>query len=119
MKNLILILSFLFLFVSSVWSGECSEEFSWKPSDPIKTVVGYHIWYGTVSGAYLTIIDVGKPEAQEDGRIYGGVTGLDCGEAYYFVCTAYNDNGDSAKSNEIYVEFAGKPRAPKDFRIED
>jgi len=118
MKKLFVIL-LLSLLPSLLFAGECFEDFSWKPNTD--AITGYNIWYGTASGVYMTIIDVGKPDVQADGRVNGRVRDLDCGEAYYFVCTAYDTTSESAPSNEVYIKSVGgldRPATPKDFRIE-
>jgi len=116
MKKLMLFILWVLLTSAPISAQECSENFSWKPSADESSVIGYHIWYGSMTGFYTTIVDIGKPEIQPDGRVHGKVTGLECGKPYYFVCTAYTDNAESLHSNEVYVESVGRPKAPQDFK---
>ncbi len=56
-------------------------------------LAGYRVHYGTTSGSYPTVIDVGRVTTYT-------VTGLGAG-TYYFVLTAYNTaGGESGFSNE-------------------
>jgi len=54
---------------------------------------GYKVKYGTSSGNYPTILDVGNVTSYT-------VTNLTNNTTYYFVVVAYNANGDSPNSNE-------------------
>jgi hypothetical protein len=69
---------------------------------------GYRVYYGTSSGSYTSVHDVG-------GMSTATVSDLAVGVTYYFVVTAYNDAGESSPSNE--VSFTGVPNEPvdKDF----
>jgi len=110
-------LTILILFIStSVWAGECTEEFSWLPNSE-SNLAGYKIYYGIEDGVYLNHVDVGKP-ATIEGRVNGTVTGLDCGQPYYFVCVAYNFyQTPSEYSEAVFIESVGRLKAPQDFRI--
>jgi hypothetical protein len=58
-------------------------------------LAGYKLHYGTKSGTYSNIIDVGK-------RTSYAVTGLAAGTTYYFAATAYNTKGlESGYSNQV------------------
>lgn len=59
----------------------------------INSILGYKVYYGTSSGNYTSIVDVGNV------TIYT-VTGLSV-ETYYFAVTASNANGESVYSNEV------------------
>jgi Fibronectin type III domain/FG-GAP-like repeat len=76
--------------------------------DAANGATGYRVYYGTSSGAYTTVHDVGNNATAR-------VTDLIVGVTYYFVVTAYNDAGESGPSNE--VSFTGVPNEPvdKDF----
>jgi Bacterial Ig domain/Fibronectin type III domain len=57
-------------------------------------VVGYRLYYGVASGTYSQIINVGNATAETLPNLQPGTT-------YYFVVTAYDNNGlESAFSNE-------------------
>ena len=65
---------------------------------PPGTVTGYRVYYGTAPGVYLQPKGSGIPT----GNVLGWTisTGLNPGTLYYFAVTAYNDDGESAYSNE-------------------
>ncbi|MFO1487786.1 MAG: fibronectin type III domain-containing protein [Verrucomicrobiota bacterium] len=65
----------------------------WDPS-PDPAVTGYHLFYGTQSGVYLNMLDVGNVTN-------ASVTGLLPGCTYFFAVTAYDAAGnESDQSNE-------------------
>jgi len=58
-------------------------------------IAGYKVHYGTTSGNYPTVIDVGNTTTYT-------VSNLQSGFAYYFVVTDYDTSGgESGYSNEI------------------
>lgn len=59
---------------------------------PLTELAGYRVHYGTASGAYTTVLDVGNVTSCV-------VAGLSPG-TYFFAVTAYNSSGDSAYSDE-------------------
>jgi hypothetical protein len=68
---------------------------AWNPN-PEPNIAGYQLMYGTASGSYTTVIDVGKVTSYSFS-VTGGVT-------YYFVLQAYNTAGVySPYSAEISV----------------
>ena len=68
----------------------------WDPNTEAD-LAGYKVYVGTASGVYTTTIDVGKVTTYT-------VTGLQPGNTYYFVVTAYNLSGfESGYSNEVSV----------------
>ncbi len=95
-------LPFFFMLFFSLTSSALGAEvqFSWTPnSEP--TLAGYKIYYGTASGDYTTVIDVGNPAAVDNEIIYS-VTGLSTGITYYFTATAYDTDGfESDYADEI------------------
>lgn len=66
---------------------------AWDPS-PGPTVSGYRLHYGTASGVYTEVKDVGNSTM---ATVYALVPGL----TYYIVVTAYNSVGESLPSNEV------------------
>jgi hypothetical protein len=78
----------------------CSDAFSaslifaWNPN-PESDLAGYKIYYGTASGNYSSIVDVGNITEYT-------ITGLEAELTYYFAVTAYDYSGnESAHSAEI------------------
>lgn len=49
-------------------------------------ISGYKIYYGTESGVYTTVVDVGMKNQYT-------VSGLSPGKTYYFTITAYSSDG--------------------------
>lgn len=96
MKHFIYFFVCLVCFTSSFATASvCTEKFSWLPNSE-SDIVGYKIKYGlTDGGPYSSEVNVGNP-TPVDGRIYGEVPGLECGQQYYFVCTAYDADGDES-----------------------
>ncbi|KRE36390.1 fibronectin type III domain-containing protein [Paenibacillus sp. Soil724D2] len=77
----------------------------------VNGATGYKVKYGTVSGTYPNVIDVGNNLGQL-------VMGLTPGTTYYFVVTAYNGAGESSASSELTAVAAGSlPLAPHDAQI--
>jgi hypothetical protein len=104
---------FCFFLLSGTASADCIETFSWLPNTE-SNITGYKIYYGQDNGGpYSNVVDVGKP-ALVDGRIHGTVTGLTCGQQYYFVCVAVNDaNIESTYSSQAAViPNSGVPGSP-------
>lgn len=74
----------------------------WDAS-PDSTVSGYRVYYGTSSGNYTTVIDVGNTTTATISNLTPGTT-------YYFVVTAYNASGvESTPSNETAATATGSP----------
>jgi len=69
---------------------------SWNPnSEP--DLDGYKVYYGTLSGTYTQILDVGAVTSAD-------VAGLGEGRTYYFAVTAYDvDRNESSFSNEAFI----------------
>jgi hypothetical protein len=68
---------------------------SWQPSSG-DDVAGYNVYYGTVSGDYDNMIDVGDVTTVDIGDLEN--------DTYFFAVTAYNYAGEeSAYSEEIEV----------------
>ena len=116
MAKIAIVLNVVFLFgivfVTSARASGGSVAFSWLPNSG-SNVIGYKIYYGTTSGgAYPNSVNINNniPDPK-DGRIHGTVTGLTDGVTYYFVCTAYNNSGESPYTKE--VAYTVKTIAPK------
>ncbi len=79
-------------------------------ADTDADLAGYKVYYGTSSGSYDNILDVGPSTSVEIG-------GLSQGETYYFVVTAYDTSGnESAFSEEksICIPDGSSPVTDKD-----
>lgn len=80
----------------------------WKS---VPGATGYKLKYGTTSGVYTNVIDVGNAV----GMIVGDLTNE---TIYYFAVTAYNSFGESAISSEMSVAPSGGiPLAPHHLDI--
>ena len=74
---------------------------AWDPNTE-SDLAGYKVYYGTVSGAYGTVISIGTQTTYT-------VTGLPAG-TFYFAVTAYNTSGlESGFSNEVSATVSGTP----------
>ena len=73
------IVGFCFFPLHETIAADCTESFSWLPN-PESNIAGYKIYYGqTDGGPYPNEVNVGSPEPV-DGRIYGQVAELTCGQ---------------------------------------
>lgn len=69
-----------------------SADLSWDAvTNPVPD--GYRIYYGTATGSYTTMVDVGLTTMH---TVIGLISGT-----YYFAATAYSSNGESIVSNEV------------------
>lgn len=68
---------------------------------------GYKIYCGSASGVYSTPVDVGA--ALEHPVSTAG--------AYYCAATAYNTEGESGFSNEVFFTLKSAPGAPGNLRL--
>lgn len=74
--------------------------FAWNPS-PDTNVIGYILYYGTISGNYASRLDVGTNTTTT-------VSGLTEGQTYSCVVTAYDaQNQESEPSNELAFVVPG------------
>lgn len=90
-----------------------SVTIAWDPN-PEPDVIGYRVHYGSESGAYTEVIDVGPCTAFE-------ITGLIEAQGYFCSVTAYNTYGmdsDFAEELVIYnVPGLDPPIVEQEFRI--
>lgn len=72
-------------------------DLAWDP-DTDSSITGYKVYYGTTSGKYAGVIDLGNTSTANVTNLLGGVT-------YYFAVTSYNAGGqESPLSNEIAID---------------
>lgn len=83
------------LLLSGITAGAAQTvSLAWDRSADAN-VAGYRVYMGTTSGNYLITNNVGQATSAT-------VSGLQAGDVYYFVVTAYSSAGvESAPSNEI------------------
>ena len=110
-------LAILCLVVDKAFAGHAS--FSWVDNPPEDNVTRYDIHYGTQSGSYNTVVNVGTPTPDAEGRVQATLTGLPEGVTLYFAATASNAEATSDFSTE--VNGTATPDAiiiavPQDFR---
>ncbi len=80
--------------------GVVQANLAWDPNGEAD-LAGYKLHYGTASGSYTQVVDVGNQTTFT-------LTGLTAGTTYYITATAYNASGqESAYSNEVI--FTGSP----------
>lgn len=77
----------------------------WDPS-PSSNVLGYAVYYGTISGEYTARVDAGSQTTVSIGGLIESTT-------YYFVAVAYTDYGvESLPSNELAYTVPKIPTTP-------
>jgi hypothetical protein len=80
------------LIASNAWAAQAT--LAWDPNTE-SDLAGYRVHYGTVSGRYMTSIDVHNVTSYT-------ATGLTDGQTYYFAASAYDTSGNSSGySNEV------------------
>ena len=83
----------LVFFAAVLCLRAASVTLQWTDPDP--TVTGYDVYYGTLSGTYTNVVDVGD-------TTNATITGLVVDKLYFFAVTAYNSNGiQSAYSSQV------------------
>ena len=73
--------------------GGVSKTVSWT-AVPDPSVLGYKLYWGTISHQYDSHVDVG-------GNVSYTVSGLRPGTTYFFAVSAYNAGGESNLSAEV------------------
>jgi hypothetical protein len=77
--------------------GTASVSLAWNPPSNSSGIAGYRVYYGTSSGVYPNIIDVGNSTTAT-------IPDLASGQTYFVVVTDYNTVGlQSAPSNQVVV----------------
>ena len=85
--------SFFVLFLPLEAHG-ASLTLAWD-SNTDANLAGYKVYYGTASGSYSIVVDVGNCTSLT-------ISSLEAGKTYFFAATAYAASGEeSGKSNEI------------------
>ena len=74
-------------------SSGASTTLSWT-AVPEPSVLGYKLYWGTMSHAYDSNVDVGHNASYT-------LSGLQPGTTYFFAVSAYNSDGESALSAEV------------------
>lgn len=81
-------------FIQVLTARAASVTLAWNPS-PSGGVQGYHVYFGSISGFYTGMMDVG-------GATTMTIPSLAAGQVYYFAITAYDAGGlESEFSNEL------------------
>jgi hypothetical protein len=102
------ILAILLLIPSFIFAGEVTLQ--WDASDASEPVSGYEVSYGEAAGAWTQRWDAGN-------ALTVTITGLARGKTFYFIVRAYNSEGFSPPSNEVFARIFGVPGAPQQLRI--
>jgi len=92
-------------------AGNQQVTLTWQApgSDGGSSITGYKVYWGTVSGSYTHVQEVGNVLTYT-------VTGLTNGQRYYFAVTAFNAVGESDKSNEVSAIPCTVPSAPQNLQ---
>ena len=112
MKRFFIVLAVVFVLAAMVVTAAADVTFSWDPpttnvdNTPLTDLAGYNLYYGTESGNYTDMVDVGcavscpEPTGSEEETYT--ISGLSDGVVYYFAVTAYDTAGnESDYSNEV------------------
>lgn len=79
----------------------------WDPGASTEAVSGYKVYYGSSSGSYENVLNIGNHTSCE-------ISGLTEGKRYYFSATTYDAEGnESAKSGEISHIAGSAQKSPE------
>ena len=96
---ILFLIVFLYLCSSSPDDAHAQVTLAWNASTS-SGIAGYKIHYGTSSGNYSTVIDVGNATTYTTSSLQSGLT-------YYFAITDYDTAGDvSGYSNQVSYTVA-------------
>ena len=107
------IIFFAFIFFSTMaFAG--GAYLKWDPPANANqvTVDGYKIYYGTTSGDYTEVTNVGNTT-----RYPVEALNLQPGTTYYLAVSAYNKAGESEKSSEIQYTTLTAPGSPTGVQV--
>ncbi len=97
----ILVILFMLMPFTLTYAGEASFTLAWDApttnadGTPLTDLAGFKAYYGTVTGVYPNVIDVGNVTTFIIGGLIEGTT-------YFFVMTAYDTSGnESIYSSEV------------------
>jgi hypothetical protein len=90
-------------FIRSLHAAQVS--LAWEPGQDTSEIAGYKVYYGTSSGSYTHVLNIGNHTSCD-------ISGLIEGNIYFFAASAYDGYGnESDKSGEI-TYIAGKSPKP-------
>jgi hypothetical protein len=89
----------VFMFQLTLIAHASGVKMSWQANTE-SDLAGYKVYYGTASGTYQNVVDVGNFATAE-------VDGLTKDATYYFALTAYNTSGnESGYSEEVQATIS-------------
>ena len=91
-KKLLILFAAIVCVFGAARAEAAAVTLAWDPNPD--SITGYRLSYGTRTGVYTTVVDVGKQTSW-------AVSDLQAGNTYYFVVQAYSAAGVSAPSNEV------------------
>lgn len=98
------------MLLTAITTLAYSVTLAWDPNTE-PDIAGYRMYYGTESGVYTQIINVGNVTNYT-------VTNLNVGPIYYFAVTCYNTSGlESEFSNEVSFGYPVPVPIPTNLRI--
>src|SRR3989304_5988479 len=108
LPGLIAVAIFFFIFSGMTNTANAGDAvLTWDPpttntdGTPLTDLAGYKVHYGTTSGNYTTVIDVGNVTTYTITNLTNNVT-------YYFATTAYDSSGNEiGYSNEVSKTISG------------